>query len=146
MSRPLLRLGRAGATETHGRSLAELAAAHRLVKVQVNGARDAALADVAAGLERHAGREAVLLQVGSRVSRGGGGAGWSRRWLGRAHSRRLPPHAAAQVKGSTLLFGARGSSRDELLAVAEAEAAGTALWKAKRRIARAERAEQRGAR
>lgn len=37
VSRSLLRLGKAGATEAHARSLCELLRAHKLVKVQVNG-------------------------------------------------------------------------------------------------------------
>jgi hypothetical protein len=50
----------------------------------------------------------------------------------------LPP-PSTQVKGSTLLYGNRASSQEELLAVAEAEAASTALWKAKRQMKRDER-------
>lgn len=48
-----------------------------------------------------------------------------------------------QVKGRTLLVGASSCSAEELLAVAEASAAGTALWKAKRQMKRAEAAEAR---
>ncbi|KAF8068345.1 anamorsin-like protein [Scenedesmus sp. PABB004] len=63
VSRALLKLGRTGVTETHARSLGELLTAHKLVKVQLNGARDepAAVADAAAALAAASG--AALLRV-----------------------------------------------------------------------------------
>ncbi|KIZ00813.1 hypothetical protein MNEG_7150 [Monoraphidium neglectum] len=60
VSRALLRLGKSGATEAHGRSLCELLRAHKLVKVQINGPADAAAA-VAASLSADSG--GVLLQT-----------------------------------------------------------------------------------
>lgn len=41
-----------------------------------------------------------------------------------------------------MLFGNSSSSKEELLAVAAAEAAGTAAWRAKRKVAAGERAQQ----
>jgi hypothetical protein len=49
------------------------------------------------------------------------------------------------VKGATLLYGAASATPEQLLAVAEAGAASTALWKAKRSQKRAEAAAQREA-
>jgi RNA-binding protein YhbY len=49
------------------------------------------------------------------------------------------------VKGSTLLFGSSGSSNEQLLAIAEASVASTAVWKTKRAAAAAERQQQRAA-
>jgi RNA-binding protein YhbY len=65
VSRALLKLGRSGITATHARSLSELLGHHKLIKVQLNGARDeaAAVAAAAADLARQAGDAAVLLQV-----------------------------------------------------------------------------------
>jgi hypothetical protein len=45
-----------------------------------------------------------------------------------------------QVKGRTLLVGASACSSEELLALSEASAAGTALWRAKRQMKKAEAA------
>lgn len=50
---------------------------------------------------------------------------------------------ALQVKGRTLLVGAAGCSSDELLALSEASAASTALWRAKRQMKKAEAAAKR---
>lgn len=56
-----------------------------------------------------------------------------------------PLTLSPQVKGTTLLYGNHSSSQAELLAVAEAETASTAVWKAKRQIRRSEAAARRGA-
>lgn len=111
VSRSLLKLGKAGASDTHARSLCELLASHKLVKVQVNGANNSPqlVAEIAANIVQQADGAAELLQT----------------------------------KGVTMLFGNSSSSKDELLAVAEASAAGTAVWKAKRAEAAAERRQQR---
>jgi RNA-binding protein YhbY len=111
VSRALLRLGKTGATESHGRSLVELLAAHKLVKVQHNGCRGnpAALAAAATALQEQSAGLAELLHV----------------------------------KGSTLLFGSSSSTNEQLLAVAEASVASTAVWKTKRAAAAAERQQQR---
>ncbi|KAI8465612.1 MAG: hypothetical protein J3K34DRAFT_461308 [Monoraphidium minutum] len=72
VSRALLRLGRAGATDAHARSLSELLRSHKLVKVQVNAPPDAAAA-AAAALAAACG--AVLLQAkGTTLLFGDGGA------------------------------------------------------------------------
>lgn len=55
-------------------------------------------------------------------------------------------HPNKQVKGRTLLVGASSCSAEELLAVAEASAAGTALWKVKRQMKRAEARTEKAAR
>lgn len=50
-----------------------------------------------------------------------------------------------QVKGRTLLVASGSSSSEQLLAVAEASSASTAVWKAKRQMAKAEAAAKREA-
>eukprot|EP00878_Enallax_costatus_P004553 GHUV01004794.1.p1 GENE.GHUV01004794.1~~GHUV01004794.1.p1 ORF type:complete len:287 (+),score=66.51 GHUV01004794.1:266-1126(+) len=111
VSRSLLKLGKAGASDTHARSLCELLGSHKLVKVQLNGAKDnpQLVARVAANIVQQADGAAELLQT----------------------------------KGVTMLFANSSSSKEELLAIAEASAAGTALWKAKRAEAAADRRQQR---
>lgn len=71
VSRALLKLGKSGLSETHVNSLKELLNAHKMVKVQLNGARDdAEVAAAAADMsERLAGAGAVL-QVGVRTCQG----------------------------------------------------------------------------
>ncbi len=59
VTRSLLRLGRAGATESHCRSLKEMLAAHKLVKVQINGPL-AGADDVVRQLSDGAGGKLVL--------------------------------------------------------------------------------------
>lgn len=54
-----------------------------------------------------------------------------------------PSLVCVQVKGRTVLFGNSSSSKDELLAVAEASTASTAVWKAKRQMKKAEAAAKR---
>lgn len=49
------------------------------------------------------------------------------------------------AKGSTLLFGSSSSTNEQLLALAEASVASTAVWKTKRAAAAAERQQQRAA-
>lgn len=71
MPRSLLRLGKAGATETHARSLAELLAAHKLVKVQINGPWTAA-AEIAAMLSERAGGALVLTRGATLLFSEGG--------------------------------------------------------------------------
>lgn len=111
VSRALLRLGRTGVTDAHCRSLGELLAAHKLVKVQLNGVR--------AG----EGAQAVIVAAAEALAERSGGAA-----------------TLLHVKGSTMLFGASGSPPAELLAVAEAAAAGTQAWRLKRQAAAAQRA------
>jgi hypothetical protein len=93
--------------------LIELTASHKLVKVQLNGARDnpQLVGSIAAGIVQQAGGAAQLLQI----------------------------------KGVTMLFCKSDSSNEELLAVAEAASASTAVWKAKRAEAAAERRQLREA-
>lgn len=72
VTRALLRLGKAGATESHARSLSELLRAHKLVKVQINGPNGAALQTGAALSEGSGG---VLLQAkGGTLLFGDGGS------------------------------------------------------------------------
>lgn len=116
VSRSLLRLGRTGVTDAHCRSLGELLAAHKLVKVQLNGVR----ADEGA-------QDAVAAVADALAQRSGGAA------------------TLLRVKGSTMLFGSASSPPAELLAVAEASAAGTQAWRLKRQAAAAQRAVGRAA-
>lgn len=113
VSRSLLKLGKTGVTETHARSLSELVASHKLVKVQHNGARGDPKAIAAAAAALHEQTEGAIELL--------------------------------QVKGSTMLFGSSSLSNEQLLAVAEAEAASTEVWKTKRAAAAAERRQQRAA-
>lgn len=113
VSRSLLKLGKAGASESHVRSLGELLSSHKLVKVQLNGARDDSelVEQVAAGVVQQSAGAAELLQI----------------------------------KGVTMLFCSSTSSNQELLAIAEASSASTAVWKAKRAKAAADKRHQREA-
>lgn len=64
MSRSLLKLGKSGLSASHINSLNELLTAHKLVKVDLNGARsDADVAAAAAQLEAQLGSSGKLLQV-----------------------------------------------------------------------------------
>lgn len=70
VSRSLLKLGKSGLSDTHVNSLKELLAAHKLVKVQLNAAKDdegvaAAAADIAARVCD----TGALIQVRGRYSR-----------------------------------------------------------------------------
>jgi RNA-binding protein YhbY len=64
VTRSLLKLGRSGLSDSHANSLKELLTAHKLVKVQVNGATDEEVAAAAAGFEARTQGAAVVLQVG----------------------------------------------------------------------------------
>lgn len=65
VSRSLLKLGKSGLSDTHINSLRELLLSHKLVKVQLNAAKDdAGVAAAAADVAQRASEAGILLQVG----------------------------------------------------------------------------------